>query len=70
MRALLSLGTFYIVMLCGCARRPAHQGVLTFVVGPECHPSAVEHNCDSDQIPHCATIALTYDKGCEKLKAK
>lgn len=60
----------YLVLLCGCSRRPAAPGALSFVVGPECHPSAIEKGCDSSAVPRCAQIALRYDKGCEKLQAK
>jgi hypothetical protein len=67
MKAFLIL---YLVVLCGCARRPAAPGSLTFVVGPECHPSAVEEGCNSAAVPRCSQIALRYDKGCEKLLAK
>jgi hypothetical protein len=60
----------YLVLLCGCSRRPAAPGALSFIVGPECHPNAIEQGCDASAVPRCAQIALRYDKGCEKLQAK
>jgi hypothetical protein len=50
----------YLVLLCGCAHRPAAPGA----------PSAIEQGCDASAVPRCAQIALRYDKGCEKLQAK
>lgn len=68
-----NLATFYLILwamiLCGCARRPAAPGGLTFVIGKECHPTAVVTGCDQDSPPSCAKIALTYEKGCEQLVA-
>ena len=67
MRAFLIL---WCVILCGCARRPATPGGLTFIVGVECHPSAQMMGCDQASPPSCRKIALSYDKACERLQAK
>ena len=60
----------WCLVLCGCARRPASPGGLTFVVGTECHPSARMVGCDHAEPPSCKRIALSYDKACERLQAK
>lgn len=63
MRSFLIL---YLVVLCGCARRPV--GV-NYLVGTECHATAEMRNCDRNSPPNCQKIALTFPKGCEKLNA-
>jgi hypothetical protein len=64
-----ALAIFCLFFASGCTHRPAAPGALSFVVGPECHASAIEKGCDSSAVPRCAQIALRYDKGCEKLQA-
>jgi hypothetical protein len=66
MRALL---IFWLVFCCGCTRRPASPGGLTFFVGIECHPSAEMIDCNQVSPPSCRLIALSFDKGCEQLQA-
>jgi hypothetical protein len=66
MRALL---IFWLLLCCGCARRPASPGGLTFFVGTECHPSAEMLGCNQQSPPSCKKIALKYDHACEQLQA-
>lgn len=64
MRMLLNLVLFWLVILCGCTRRPA--GV-NYFVGAECKATAELKNCNANSPPDCKTISLTWPKGCERV---
>lgn len=67
MRILSSL--LALILLSGCARRPASPGI-SYFVAKQCNVSARLIDCDQASPPrHCRKIALDYDRYCEQIVA-
>lgn len=59
----------WCIVLCGCARRHASPGGITYFVAKRCDASAVMTGCDGNSPPNCKRIQLHYDKDCEQIVA-
>jgi len=58
----------WMMLLCGCARRPAGAGV-NYLVSRDCRPEVRLIDCDRSSPPRCKHVAASFPKGCEQLQA-
>ena len=59
----------WVMLLCGCARRPAHSGI-DYLIEPSDLTEPVRLvDCDTASPPHCKRIKASYKPGREKMVA-
>lgn len=66
----LNFVIFWAMILCGCARRPAHSGVNYIVEPADLTAPILLLGCDHAEPPHCKRIRASYKPGREKLLAR